>query len=358
MKTAASTQGLPAERTLKSVDDLLEAGFIGPGSRSELDEVGRRYSVALTPAMARLIDPADPADPIARQFLPDKRELVTAPEERADPIGDDAHSPVEGIVHRYPDRVLLKLVHTCAVYCRFCFRRETVGPGGSGMLSPEALQAALAYIRRTPDIWEVVVTGGDPLMLSPRRIHDVVTEIGAITHVKVMRWHTRIPVVAPERITDAVCAALTSSGLTVYVAVHANHPRELTAEARAACDRLLRAGVSLVSQTVLLKGVNDHVDTLAALMRAFVEARIKPYYLHHADLAPGTAHWRTSIDEGRRLVAALRGRVSGLCQPHYVLDIPGGFGKAPISADHLTTDGAAVFDRHGVAHAYPSAGQT
>jgi lysine 2,3-aminomutase len=221
------------------------------------------------------------------------------------------------------------------------------------MLAPDALEAALAYVRRTPAIWEVVVTGGDPLVLSPRRLGEVVEALGAIPHVRILRWHTRLPVVAPERVTDELCAALTSSGKTVYVAVHANHPRELTSEARAACDRMLRAGIALVSQTVLLKGVNDDVNILAALMRAFVEARIKPYYLHHADLAPGTSHWRTTIEEGRALVAALRGHVSGLCQPHYVVDIPGGHGKAPIGPDRLSPDGSAVIDHHGVAHAYP-----
>jgi lysine 2,3-aminomutase len=341
----------PLPRTLRTADDLVAAGLIPEAARAGAEAVAGRYAVAVTPAMQALIVPGDPDDPIARQFTPDPRELETRPEERADPIGDDVHSPTEGLVHRYPDRVLLKLVHVCAVYCRFCFRRETVGPAGSGMLSPEAFAAAVAYVAARPEIWEVVITGGDPLVLSPRRLQDVVEALAAIPHVKVVRWHTRLPVVDPQRVGPELIAALTGSRLTTYVALHANHPRELTDAARAACARLIDAGVAMVSQTVLLKGVNDDVETLSALMRGFVEARVKPYYLHHGDLAPGTSHLRTSLAEGRALVKALRGRRSGLCQPTYVRDIPGGFGKASVAPDAF--DGAEVEDYRGGRHAYP-----
>ena len=283
---------------------------------------------------------------------------MTLPEERADPIGDHPNSPVEGIVHRYPDRVLLKAVHVCPVYCRFCFRREMVGPQGLGTLSDRALEAALAYIAQHDEIWEVILTGGDPLVLSPRRLTTILTRLARIDHVKVVRFHTRVPVVEPERIDRELLAALKASGKTVYVALHANHPREMTAAARAACARLVDAGVAMVSQTVLLRGVNDDAETLAALMRAFVENRIKPYYLHHPDLAPGTSHFRLTIAEGQALVAALRGRVSGLCQPTYVLDIPGGHGKAPIGPGYLTESGDGCFtvrDYRGEDHRYPPA---
>jgi lysine 2,3-aminomutase len=353
MSAAPDPDAEVQRRTARSVADLVGAGLIAPAAASGLDAVAERYAVAVTPLMQALIDPTDPDDPIARQFVPDLRELDGRPEERADPIGDDAHSPVEGIVHRYPDRALLKLVHVCAVYCRFCFRRETVGPQGSGMLSPEALDAALGYVRARPELWEIIVTGGDPLVLSPRRLAEVVDAIAAIKHVRVLRWHTRLPVVAPERVTGEVVHALRRFGGASYVAVHANHPREFTREAREACARLADAGIALVSQSVLLKGVNDDVETLAALMRAFVEARVKPYYLHQGDLAPGTSHLRTTVVEGRALVAALRGRVSGLCQPHYVLDIPGGHGKATIAPDAMAPDGSAVVDWRGATHAYP-----
>lgn len=343
-------------RTLRSVAELVDAGLVAPGAAAALDAVAQRYAVAVTPAVRALIDPTDPADPIARQYVPDPRETRQQPEERGDPIGDGAHSPVEGIVHRYPDRALLKLVHVCAVYCRFCFRRETVGPQGSGMLSPEALAAALAYVGDHPELWELIVTGGDPLVLSPRRLAEVAEAVSAIRHVQVLRWHTRLPVVAPERVTAELIHALRRFGRTTYVAVHANHPREFTPAARDACARLADAGIALVSQSVLLKGVNDDVETLAALMRAFVEARVKPYYLHHGDLAPGTAHLRTGIAEGQALVAALRGRVSGLCQPHYVLDIPGGHGKASLAPAAMSAAGDRVRDWRGTLHAYPPPG--
>ena len=346
-----------SDATLRRPVELAEAGLIDPKRAAELEPVSERYALALPSALARLIDPADPADPIARQFVPDPRELEHAPGELADPIGDAAHSPVEGIVHRYPDRVLLKLLAACPVYCRFCFRRETVGQG-NGVLPPTALERALAYIAATPTVWEVILTGGDPLALSPRRLEAVALRLAAVPHVKILRVHTRMPIAVPERIGADLIAALKASGKTIYIAVHANHARELTPGARAACARFIDAGIPMLSQTVLLRGVNDDVETLAALMRAFVEARIKPYYLHHPDFAPGTAHFRLSVEEGQKLVRALRGRVSGLCQPSYVLDIPGGHGKAPLGPSHVRSgDGGMldIEDWRGFVHSYPPA---
>jgi len=246
-------------------------------------------------------------------------------------------------------------VNVCAVYCRFCFRREMVGPGKQ-MLSADQLDAALAYLQAHPEIWEVILTGGDPLVLSARRLGDVIRRIGAIEHVKIVRLHTRLPVVAPERISPALIRSLKMPGKTTYVALHANHPRELTPAARAAIERIVDAGIPMVSQSVLLRGVNDDARTLEQLMRAFVECRIKPYYLHHADLAPGTSHFRTSIAQGQALMRALRGRLSGLAQPTYVLDIPGGFGKVPAGAQYIDMcgeAGAQVEDINGVKRAYP-----
>jgi lysine 2,3-aminomutase len=350
-----------ARQTITSLRDpaaLLAAGLIPPDRLGELERVAARYAVALTPDMAALIDPSDPRDPIARQFVPDAAELQSGEGETPDPIGDDAHSPVEGIVHRYPDRVLLKLVHVCPVYCRFCFRREMVGPGRRPSLSRAALDAALDYVRAHPEIWEVILTGGDPLILSPRRLREVVRALGTIEHVKIIRVHTRVPVAAPGRITAELVRALKVRGKSTYVVLHANHPRELTERARAACARMVDAGIPMLSQSVLLRGVNDDAETLGALMRAFVETRIKPYYLHHGDLAPGTAHLRAGIAEGRALMRALYGRLSGLCQPAYVLDIPGGHGKSPIGPSYLerAAEGAAGYvieDFNGVRHLYP-----
>ena len=344
----------PRARTLTKPEDFVAAGLAATTDASALARVTARYSAAMTSHLADLIDPLDPADPVARQFVPDPRELETTPQERADPIGDDAHSPCEGLVHRYTDRVLLKIVSACPVYCRFCFRRETVGAAKGGMLPREALDAALAYIRERPEIWEVIFTGGDPLALSPRRLRDVVREIAAIDHVKTVRFHTRVPVAAPDLITDDLVAAIKADGLATWVALHANHPRELGPEARAALARLADAGVPLVSQTVLLRGVNDDPQTLAALMRAFVEARVKPYYLHHPDLAPGTGHFRVPIEEGRRIAAAMMRQVSGLARPAYVLDIPGGYGKIPLTQEAAAPDGAGGWlrrDPSGRTHA-------
>jgi lysine 2,3-aminomutase len=346
--------------TLRSIAKLQNAGLVPAGRSAALERVAARYAVAITPAMAELIDRDDPNDPIARQFIPEPAELEMRPPERADPIGDDAFSPIEGIVHRYPDRVLLKLVHTCPVYCRFCFRREMVGPGGRGGLTAEKRNAAYRYISRHPEIWEVILTGGDPLVLPASRLRAAVRALAAIDHVKIIRVHTRVPAVAPERITAEMVAALMAPGKTTYVALHANHPRELTAAARAACARIVEAGIPMLSQSVLLRGVNDDIETLSALMRAFVECRVKPYYLHHADLAPGTSHLRTSIETGQELMRQMRGHISGLCQPAYMLDIPGGAGKVPAGPGYISTARNGASDgRHevrtidGRLHDYP-----
>jgi lysine 2,3-aminomutase len=347
-------------RTLRRPAELVDAGLVPPERLAELERVAARYAVAISPALAELIDPADPHDPIARQFVPDPAELAIAAEERADPIGDDAKSPVAGIVHRYPDRVLLKLVHVCPVYCRFCFRREMVGPRGRPALTPAELASALAYIRQHPAIWEVILTGGDPLVLSARRLRAVVHDLAAIEHVKIIRVHTRMPVADPGRVTRDLVRALKAADKATYVVLHINHPRELTAAARAACAKFVDAGIPMLSQSVLLRGVNDDAAILGALMRALVEARIKPYYLHQGDLAPGTAHLRASISDGQDLMRSLRGRYSGLCQPTYVLDIPGGAGKVPVGPSYIA-DGAPaagaleVIDPAGRLHAYPSA---
>lgn len=346
---------MSVSRSLRSAAKLIERGLAPPEQLAALDAVARRYAVALPPALAALIDRADPNDPIARQFVPTAAELDTQSEELADPIGDEAHSPVEGIVHRYPDRVLLKLTHVCAVYCRFCFRREMVGPDKPNALSPEALGAALDYIRRHEDIWEVILTGGDPLVLSARRLREAMKALATIDHVKVLRIHTRVPIADPARITPDLVRAMKINGKATYVALHVNHARELSPDARTAVARMADAGIPLLAQTVLLAGVNDNAETLGTLMRCLVECRIKPYYLHHGDLAPGTAHLRTDIATGQALMRDMHGRLSGLCQPNYVLDIPGGHGKAPIGPTYLESkeEKYLVEDFNGQRHIYP-----
>src|ERR1700677_2559607 len=352
--------------TLRRPGELVARGLAPLADLADLESVAARYAVAVTADRAAVIEPGEPGDPIARQFIPNAAELVSREGESADPIGDHAHSPVASIVHRYPDRVLFKLVNICAVYCRFCFRREMVGPGKATALSQAAYRSALGYIRAHPEIWEVILTGGDPLMLSPRRLAKVMADLAAIDHVRIVRIHTRVPVADPARVSGAMIAALRVEGATTWVALHANHARELTDQSRAACAGIIDAGIPMVSQSVLLRGVNDDAATLEALMRAFVECRIKPYYLHHGDLAPGTAHLRTTLAHGQELMRNLRGRVSGLCQPDYVLDIPGGHGKAPVGPNYLSPEDSfsqgrepglelryRVVDYCGDVHLYP-----
>jgi lysine 2,3-aminomutase len=343
-------------RTLRNAEDLVSARLIPNEARDLAERIGEIYPIGLNETVLGLIDPSDPRDPIARQFVPDAAELTVSPGERADPIGDKSFSPVEGIVHRYHDRVLLKLLHSCPVYCRFCFRREVVGPGAPTILAPEALDAALGYIAAHSEVWEVILTGGDPLTLSPRRLDEVMQRLGAIDHVAIIRLHTRVPALDPDKITPDLVASLRRSGKTVYVALHANHPRELSKAARTACAKLIDSGIPMLGQSVLLAGVNDDFATLEALMRAFVAARITPYYLHQLDLAPGTAHFRVPIEKGLDLMRALRGQVSGLCQPTYMLDIPGGHGKSPIGPDYLTDSRNGTYevrDYRGNIHLYP-----
>lgn len=342
-----------ATRTITTAEGLARAGLLPPEAVEEARHVGERYALAVTPEMAAIV--ARPGDGIGLQFLPQARELVTLPEELADPIGDHAHSPVEGLVHRYPDRVLLKLLHVCPVYCRFCFRREMVGPAGDGTLSGEALEKALAYVADHREIWEVILTGGDPLMLSPRRMGEIMARLSAIGHVKVVRLHSRVPAVDPARISPELVGALRSFRGSTYVALHANHPDEFTPAAAEALARLAEAGIVLLSQSVLLRGVNDDPDVLERLMRCFVEHRVTPYYIHHPDLAPGTAHFRLPIEEGLQLVASLKGRLSGLCRPAYVLDLPGGHGKVDLesaAAIRLESGLWQLTDYRGTPHLY------
>ena len=336
-------QGTPPPRTLRDAAALHAAGLVA--DRDTAVAVAARYAVAITPAMQALIE--QPDDPIGRQFLPHPAELITAAHERADPIGDAAFSPVKGVVHRYPDRALLKPLLVCPVYCRFCFRREQVGPEG-GALTAAELQAAIAWLAGQPGIREVILSGGDPLMLAPARLAALLQRLAAIPHIELLRLHTRVPVADPDRLSEPLAEAL-DLVKPLWLVVHANHAREFTAGALAALRRVQARGVPVLGQSVLLRGVNDSAAALEALFRAMLAARVKPYYLHQLDPAPGTAHFHVPIAEGRRLLAALRGRVSGLAWPTYVLDIPGGHGKVPVGPDYL--DGDAVRDPWGGTHA-------
>jgi lysine 2,3-aminomutase len=317
--------------TLRTAKDLVAAGLIPAETEKKIAKVERRYAIAITPAMHALIE--TPNDPIARQFLPHPDELITAPHEHPDPIGDDALSPIKGIVHRYPDRALLKPLLICPVYCRFCFRREHVGPDG-GLLTEAELEAAYTWLAARPAIREIILTGGDPLLLSPRRLAAILSSVSAIPHIQLLRVHTRVPTADPTLVTDELADALATEK-PLWLVIHANHAREFTPNAHAALRRLQRKGIPILGQSVLLRGVNDTEEALETLFRSMLSARVKPYYLHHLDPAPGTARFHVPIETGRALLAALRGRVTGLAWPTYVLDIPDGAGKVPIGPDYL-----------------------
>lgn len=334
-----------ARRLLRTPEDLIAAGLVPPEQKDALDAVAQDYATAIPPAFLELIE--QPDDPIGVQVIPSPEELLVTPEERSDPIGDEALSPVPGIVHRYADRALLKPLLVCPLYCRFCFRREHVGPDG-GVLDDAALEKALDWLRSHPAIREVILTGGDPLMLSPRRLGEIITALSAMPHVTTIRLHTRVPVAAPERVTDALLDVL-ETDKALWMAVHINHAREMSEAARACLKRLVRRGVPLLGQSVLLRGVNDSEQALEDLFRSMVEVRMRPYYLHQLDPAPGTARFHVPVAEGQRLLAGLRGRVTGLAWPTYVLDIPGGYGKVPLGPEYV--DGALqVRDPEGRPH--------
>ncbi len=334
------------DASIRTTAALVDAGLAEERDRASLDAVAARYATAIPPAFRALI--AAPDDPVGLQVVPHPSELGAAPHELSDPTGDERFSPVPGIVHRYPDRALLKPLLVCPVYCRFCFRREHVGPDG-GVLDEAALDRALDWLAGHPAVGEVILTGGDPLMLSPRRLGRILRALEAITHVHTIRLHSRVPVADPERLSDALAATL-DSDKALWLVLHANHARELTAAARAALRRVQARAVPVLGQSVLLRGVNDSEDALEALFRAMVQARVKPYYLHQLDPAPGTARFHVPVAEGRRLLAGLRGRVTGLAWPTFVLDIPGGHGKVPIGPDYLAADGGSVRDPAGRAH--------
>ena len=320
--------------TLRSAGDLVAAGLIEPAAVEPIEAVEQRYAIALTSTLRSLIE--NPGDPIGRQFLPHPAELITAPHEHPDPIADEALSPIKGVVHRYRDRALLKPLLICPVYCRFCFRREKVGPDG-GLLSQAELDAAYEWFATHPAVREVILTGGDPLMLSPRRLASIVNALSAIPHIEILRIHTRVPVADPALVTEALADALETTK-SMWVVVHANHAREFTPAARGAIRTFQTRGIPVLGQSVLLRGVNDSVEALEALFRAMLAVRVKPYYLHQLDPAPGTARFHVPIEAGRHLLARLRGRVTGLAWPTYVLDIPGGYGKVPIGPDYLEPD--------------------
>ena len=342
---------MKTEKSLKNIGDLQNADLLTSENTSELQKVAARFSVSLTPLVSRVLQ-ENGDDELLRQYVPSVEELVISEDELNDPIGDDAHTPIKGITHRYPDRVLLKPLHSCAVYCRFCFRREKVGRGSEALNKTE-LDAAINYIESHAEIWEVILSGGDPLMLSPQKLKAIIARLSTIEHVAVIRLHTRVPLVAPEKINSDLLAALQTEK-SIFMVLHCNSHLEVNEEVKKGMRRLNQAGIPLLSQSVLLKGVNDCSIKLEKLFRSLAANRVKPYYLHHADLAEGTSHFRTSIEKGQGVIKDLRGKLSGICQVQYVLDLPGGFGKVPIGPVYHQQheDEYIIEDWQGRSHKY------
>jgi lysine 2,3-aminomutase len=317
-----------------SLDELARALPLTEDERRGAENAERAgLPIRITPYYLSLADPADPACPVRRQCVPHAREAIGVSGDLADPLGEVAHEVAPHLIQRYPDRVLLLATDRCAVYCRFCTRSRIVG-GGEGAVSLEALAPAFAWLRSHPEVRDVIVSGGDPLAMATDRLERLVAEVRAIRSVETIRLATRVPVTLPMRVTDELISALRPLH-PLWVMTHFNHPKELTPDAFDACSRLADGGFPVMNQTVLLAGVNDAAAVLEALFRGLVRARVRPYYLLQADPVRGTAHLRTPLEAGVRLMSELQGRVSGIALPKLICDTPGGRGKVPLGRDYV-----------------------
>jgi len=303
--------------------------------RSGVQLSGNKLAMSITPHFFNLIDPNDPHCPIRRQVIPRIEETITDPTEMSDPCGEDSHMPVPGLVHRYPDRVLFLVTDRCASYCRYCTRSRVVS-GVSDQKLETQWEAAFQYLENTPEVRDVLLSGGDALLLSDARLEKILSRLHAIPHIQFIRIGTRIPIFLPQRITPALCTMLAKYH-PLFISIHANHPRELTSEVKEALDRLANAGIPLGNQSVLLKGVNDSVEIQKELVHKLLICRVRPYYLYQCDLIEGSAHLRTSINKGIEIIEGLRGHTTGYAIPQFVIDGPGGGGKIPINPNYVIT---------------------
>lgn len=324
-----------------------------PTRKHGLSEVEYRFAYRVSEEMQKIITRTGNDSPVARQYIPDSRELDIIPEETSDPIGDHPHSPVKGIVHRYKNRALLKITNICAVNCRFCFRKDMLGAADE-RLSSKDIETAIDYLHDHSEINEVILTGGDPLVLSSRRLTSLFAALGAIKHINIIRIHTRLPVAAPNKMPDLNTLNLPQDK-ALFMVLHINHADEITKNMLKTCKLLRAAGFTLLSQSVLLKGVNDTHDALNTLFTALIKIGIKPYHLHHPDLVCGTGHFRISFENGMALMKQLQRTLSGIALPTYILDIPGGFGKVPVTPDYISiaNDRYVITDPQGKKHIYP-----
>lgn len=317
---------------LNTIEDFEKVFTLTPGEREALSSPGL-FHVDVTPYFVSLINPQDPNDPVRKQIIPTEKELLSFQGTMVDSLAEDEHSPVPGLVHRYPDRVLMLVTTQCGTYCRYCTRSRLVGHSGANF-SRAQHDAAIDYIRRTPAVRDVLISGGDPFTLAPKVLEDILSKLRDIPHVEVIRIGSRMPVFLPQRITDELCDMLQKYH-PLWVNIHVNHPNEITAELAQATDKLTRAGIPLGNQSVLLAGVNDCVNIQRRLVNTLVRLRVRPYYLYQCDMVSGAAHFRTPVAKGIEIIEGLRGHTSGFSVPTYVVDAPYGGGKIPLGPNYL-----------------------
>jgi len=337
--------------TLARLEELID---LTPEERAGCEFANSKLALAITPYFFNLIDREDPDCPIRRQVIPRGGEMVRTAEEMLDPVGEDSHSPVPGLVHRYPDRVLFLVTDRCAAYCRYCTRSRLVSNAQDYNFHPE-FESGLEYIRNTPEIRDVLLSGGDPLLLSNRKLDYLLGELRKIPHVEFVRIGSRIPIFLPQRIDDDLCEIFKKHG-PIWMSIHVNHPRECTHALRAACERLSFAGVPIGNQSVLLKGINDDSETMKSLIHRLLMMRVRPYYLYQCDLITGSAHLRADPRKGIEIIQALRGHTTGYAIPQFVIDAPGGGGKVPINPEYVkeVTDEAIIMRNFsGDEYSYP-----
>ncbi|MBN2069238.1 MAG: KamA family radical SAM protein [Opitutales bacterium] len=322
------------QHRLKTVDEIEHYMHLTPEEKAGCYFADKKLALAITPYFFNLIDVNDPDDPVRRQVIPRIEETHTSPEELLDPVGEDSSSPTEGIVHRYPDRVLFLVTDRCASYCRYCTRSRLVSNAQDYNFHPE-FENGLRYIENHPEVRDVLLSGGDPLLLSDHKLDYLLGRLRAIPHVEFIRIGSRIPVFLPQRITESLCNVFRKHG-PIWMSIHVNHPNECTQDLRAACERLAFAGVPLGNQSVLLRGVNDDPETMRRLVHRLLMMRVRPYYLYQCDLITGSAHLRAHPQKGLEIIRALRGHTTGYALPQFVIDAPGGGGKVPLNPDYVT----------------------
>jgi lysine 2,3-aminomutase len=345
---------------IQDMNELQRLLRISEDERTSIESHTGPLPLAITPYYASLLNEDDPSQPLRRTVVPVSAEYLHSPGEADDPLGEDDDSPVPGVVHRYPDRVLFLVTGFCASYCRYCTRSRMVGKGGEYSFSVPQWEKAIAYIEATPAIRDVLLSGGDPLTLSDEKLEWLVSRLRRIPHVEFLRIGTKVPIVVPQRITPALTRMLKRYH-PLWMSIHATHPDELTPEVSQACGRLADAGIPLGSQTVLLAGVNDDLETMRRLFHGLLRNRVKPYYLYQCDPITGSAHFRTSVEKGLEILQGLRGFTTGYAVPTYVIDAPSGGGKIPLLPDYLAGregDEVVLRNYEGRLYRYPDPGGT